>query len=227
MAEEIFDTMPQIRPELVNALHLQDPGFVKYVISQHRNLYGLLVNMHPNTFEFVFKHVPSIQKTLAQLPAEEIRRLIGSLADIKAFLAKLDAKILNVLLLKVPEFKEADSTTTTTAETTSTYATTVAPVIEPECQGFLFTKEELKKIRAVFPKVDELLSKLPKEKQVALHALFPNMAKAILKLDSKDLEILNENVVEIADQLNNLIAESLVKIMADESDSNILRKILR
>ncbi|VDL18734.1 unnamed protein product [Hymenolepis diminuta] len=181
--------------------------------------------MYPDTFEFVFKHVPSIQKTLAQLPAEEIRRLMGSIVDIKAFLAKLDAKILNVLLFKLPELKDADPTVTTT-EMMSTDATTVELVIEPECQGFLFTEEELKKIRTVFPKVDELLSKLPKEKQVTLHALFPNMAKAILKLDSKDLQTLNENVAEIADQLNNLIAESLVKIMADESESNILRKIL-
>ncbi|KAM3186358.1 hypothetical protein ACTXT7_004469 [Hymenolepis weldensis] len=181
--------------------------------------------MHPNTLEFIFKHVPSIQKTLVQLTTEEIRRIIGSLSDVKAFLAKLDTEILNVLLFKVPEIKDI-SLNNTTAKIASTSNTTVAPVIEPEYQGLLFTKEELKKIRSVFPRVNELLSKLSERRQVALHALFPNVAKAILKLDSKDLEILNNNVAEIGDQLNNLNAESLVKIMADESDSNVLRKIL-
>ncbi|KAM3184527.1 hypothetical protein ACTXT7_008199 [Hymenolepis weldensis] len=61
--------------------------------------------------------------------------------------------------------------------------------------------KDLEKIRVIFSKVDELLSNLSKRRQVARHALFPNMAKAILKLDSKNLKILNANVAEVVDQL--------------------------
>lgn len=206
--------MPQISPELANGLYRMDVSSVSYIVNQHKNLSGLLLNMQPRTLEYVFNNVPSIGRKVAQLSPEDLQAVIRNLPDITAFLKRLDSKALEQILSKMPSLKG------------------LAPGLNPKPASgtkkpcILFKKMELEKIRTRIPKIDELISKVPSIRQFLLRKRYPYIATAIMKLNSDDLRILNANINTIANQLNKLAVKGFSGNVSDKRDENILRKIL-
>lgn len=222
--QEIFYTMPQIRPELADSLHQLDVGFVESTASGNKNLASPLVHMQPHTLDYVLQYVPSTDRKIAQPRAEDLEIVVRQPPDIGAFLKRVDSEVLEQILSKVPALNGLlpIPKSKPTPEPKPVYWTQKSR----SSSSSLFTKKELKKIRVIFPRVDELLSIISTEKQEELRSLFPDIATAIMKLEYDDLTILNANVTRIADQLNSLTVESLVDILIDERDDNVLRKIL-
>ncbi|KAM7537101.1 hypothetical protein Aperf_G00000065554 [Anoplocephala perfoliata] len=215
--QEIFATRSQIRPELADSLCELDIRNIEYIVSNHANFQLLLLSMQPRTLQYVLQNVPSIHKKLDELEDELLGFLIRQLPDMKGFLESVDPEVLQRILIKVPGLDVLDLKPKPKSVDENTYP---AP-------SSLFTTSKLEKIRPLFPKVDHLLSRMSMEMQVAVRFFFPHISTAIMKLESDDLTILNANVLKIANQLSNVTLGRYERIVTDERDNNVLRKILR
>ncbi|KAM7537049.1 hypothetical protein Aperf_G00000065560 [Anoplocephala perfoliata] len=195
--QEVFSTMPQIRPELADILYQLDVGFIDYIISHHRDLPSLLAHMQPRTLEHVIKHVPSIGERLAKLSPENVKILVRQLDDLKSLAKRVQSMLTriqsndSVLHEALPNCKPEPEPRSELVGGTQTDDVLVA------------AKMDLKKARPILSRVDELSSMLSTERQRLLREDFPHIANAFMNLDSQDLRIPSDNVAETVDLLNN------------------------
>lgn len=114
---------------------MQDASLAKYIILRHSNFAQISTNSYPCILEYVFKIVTSIDKTLAQLPVEELRGAFGRITNIKTLPAKVEGEVLKIIIFRILELKEVlpppkpttKPTTKPIVKLTTKHATTITP----------------------------------------------------------------------------------------------------
>ncbi|VDN97652.1 unnamed protein product [Rodentolepis nana] len=229
----ILKYMPNIPPELADALFYLEPGFVSYIINHHENLQDLMTKMHTMTVQYVMSYVPELPSLLAKMEPKAIEAILQRTEHHCHYLSRFqDQHLVKIIIGKVPLLqpclphvvpeKSTTITTTTTTTTTPAPTTTKAVVIYPP----FYTKEDIDEASITIPQIGTLLSLIEEEKLEAIHKLIPSISSALRELSKDQIDFVNTNMPIITDLMKNMTKEELQQVQNLAKDDPVIEFVM-
>ncbi|VDL62123.1 unnamed protein product [Hymenolepis diminuta] len=190
----IFETMPNIPPEIINVLSQLDGDFANYILSSACNPTDMIREMNANTVKHAVYYVPGFSRLLAKSDMETIHSTFYKIPRPCDYLFSLDEDIIHILK---SQYTWLDICFT------AAFAKTNAKAI--------FTDSQLLHIKKKIPKFDDLLKRVPADKWNANNKIAVETANMLLVMPDYDARILNEVLNSVSSETPD---EELKKMLA-------------
>lgn len=223
-----LSAVPNIPPQYANILLNKDPGFVQYIIKNHRNLLGLLANMNTQTLQYVTAHVPKFGKVVSKINLDTLEMMFDKLPKIAKYLEHIDHEAVQAVeatLTSVAQHAPAEATTTAPPVTNLTLQrereeaeVTKEVPLTVVTKAPIFTDEELELVRSKIPLMEKFLLLADFDKLTHVHNTVPDVVKFIVDLEPSVVEVINSLLYNATNKLENaemMLSDHAVKQMQE------------
>ncbi|VDO00431.1 unnamed protein product [Rodentolepis nana] len=206
----IFETMPNIPPEITNVLSQLDGDFAEYILTNAINPIDIIREMNEKTLKLAIIYVPVFSRLLAQADAETIHSTFYKIPRPCEYLLSLDADIIYIIK---NQYTWLDICFTAIFAKTNPRA--------------IFTDYQLVYINKKIPNFKVLMDRIPADKWNAKNKIAVAAAHMLLVMPDYDIRVLNEVLDVVTSTTSNQeLKKMLVKRGAELQGAFLLNLLL-